>query len=40
MFEQKKGFFGRLKESLENVILNRPEIDEEFFDEIEESLIL
>ena len=40
MFEQKKkSFFGRLQEKIEDVILMRPEIDEEMMEELEEVLI-
>jgi fused signal recognition particle receptor len=40
VFEQKKkNFFGRLQEKIEDVILMRPEIDEEMMEELEEALI-
>ncbi|NLY71384.1 MAG: hypothetical protein GX076_06880, partial [Clostridiales bacterium] len=40
LFEKKKkSFFGRLQEKIEDVILNRPEIDEETLEELEEVLI-
>ena len=50
-FGEKKSFFGRLKEGLtrtknnmvekiEDVIFQRPEIDEEMMEELEETLIL
>ncbi len=39
MFEKKKSFFGRLQEKIENVILMRPEVDEEMMEELEEALI-
>lgn len=40
MFEpRKKSFFGRLQEKIEDVILMRPEIDEEMMEELEEALI-
>ena len=40
MFEQKKkSFFGKLQEKIEDVILMRPEIDEEMMEELEEALI-
>lgn len=40
MFEQKKkNFFGRLQEKIEDVILMRPDIDEEMMEELEEVLI-
>lgn len=40
MFEKKKkSFFGRLQEKIEDVILNRPEVDEEMLEELEEALI-
>ena len=35
----KKSFFGRLQEKIEDVILMRPEIDEDMLDELEEVLI-
>lgn len=38
-FGVKKSFFGRLQEKIENVILMRPEIDEEMMEELEEVLI-
>ena len=37
--ERKKGFFGKLAERIGDVILARPEIDEEFLEELEEILI-
>lgn len=39
MFDKKKSFFGRLQEKIENVILMRPEVDEEMMEELEEALI-
>jgi len=39
VFEKKKSFFGRLQEKIENVILMRPEVDEEMMEELEEALI-
>lgn len=38
-FGVKKSFFGRLQEKIEDVILMRPEIDEDMLDELEEVLI-
>lgn len=41
MFEQKKkSFFSRLQEKIEDVILMRPEIDEDMMDALEEALIV
>ena len=37
--EKKKGFFGRLSERIGDVIMGRPEIDEDLMDELEEILI-
>ena len=37
--EKKKGFFGKLSERIGDVIKGRPEIDEDFMDELEEILI-
>ena len=37
--EKKKGFFGKLQEKIETVILMRPEIDEDMMEELEEVLI-
>ncbi|MCQ2544930.1 MAG: signal recognition particle-docking protein FtsY [Clostridia bacterium] len=39
MLKEKKGFFGRLGERLNDVIMMNPTIDEDFFDELEEILI-
>ncbi len=39
-FGQKKGFFGKLQEKIENVIMQRPTIDEETLDDLEEILIM
>lgn len=39
MFQKKKSFFGRLQEKIEDVILMRPEVDEEMMEELEEVLI-
>ncbi|MDD4565788.1 MAG: signal recognition particle-docking protein FtsY [Eubacteriales bacterium] len=39
-FGIKKSFFGRLQEKIEDVILMRPEIDEDMLDELEEVLII
>ena len=38
-FEQKKGFFGKLAQRIGDAILLRPQIDEEFLEELEEILI-
>ncbi len=38
-FGEKKSFFGRLQEKIENVFLMRVEVDEEMVDELEEALI-
>ena len=37
--QKNKSFFGRLQEKIEDVILMRPEIDEEMMEELEEALI-
>ncbi len=37
--EKKKGFFGKLSQRIGDAIMRRPEIDEEFMDELEEILI-
>lgn len=37
--DEKKSFFGKLQQKIQDVILMRPEIDEETFDELEEALI-
>lgn len=37
--DEKKSFFGKLQQKIQDVILMRPEIDEEIFDELEEALI-
>lgn len=39
MFQKKKSFFGRLQEKIEDVILMRPEVDEDMLEELEEVLI-
>lgn len=39
MFQKKKSFFGRLQEKIEDVILMRPEVDEDMLEELEEALI-
>lgn len=39
-FGQKKSFFGKLQEKIENVIMQRPQIDEEALDDLEEILIM
>lgn len=39
LFGQKKSFFGKLSEKIGDVILGRPEIDEDFMEELEEALI-
>jgi len=39
VFQKKKSFFGRLQEKIEDVILMRPEVDEEMMEELEEALI-
>ena len=38
-FGQKKSFFGRMSERITDALLSRPQIDEEFMDELEEILI-
>ena len=38
-FEQKKGFFGKLAQRIGDAILLRPQIDDEFLEELEEILI-
>jgi fused signal recognition particle receptor len=38
-FEQKKGFFGKLAQRIGDAILMRPQVDEEFLEELEEILI-
>ena len=38
-FEQKKGFFGKLAQRIGDAILLRPQIDEEFLEDLEEILI-
>ena len=38
-FGMKKGFFGKLQERIGDAILMRPQVDEEFLDELEEILI-
>lgn len=38
--KKKKSFFGKLQEKIEDVIFQRPEIDEEMLEELEEALIL
>lgn len=37
--QKNKSFFGRLQEKIEDVILMRPEVDEEMMEELEEALI-
>ena len=37
--KEKKGFFGRLSERIGDILMMRPEIDEDMMDEIEEILI-
>ena len=37
--EQKKSFFGRMSERITDALLSRPQIDEDFMDELEEILI-
>ncbi|NLM08290.1 MAG: signal recognition particle-docking protein FtsY [Clostridiales Family XIII bacterium] len=39
VFQKKKSFFGRLQEKIEDVILMRPEVDEDMLEELEEALI-
>lgn len=39
-FGKKTGFFGKLQEKIENVIMQRPKIDEDTLDELEEILIM
>lgn len=39
MAAEKKSFFGRLQQKIEQVILNKTEIDEEMMDDLEETLI-
>ena len=38
-FRSEKGFFGKMAEKLGQVLMDRPEVDEEMLDEIEEVLI-
>jgi fused signal recognition particle receptor len=38
-YEQKKGFFGKLAQRIGDAILMRPQVDEEFLEELEEILI-
>ena len=37
--EKKKGFFGKLSQRIGDAIMGRPELDEDFMDELEEILI-
>ena len=39
MLEEKKGFFGRMSERINDALMMNPTIDEDFFDELEEILI-
>lgn len=39
MLGEKKGFFGRMSERITDVLMMRPTIDDDFFDELEEILI-
>lgn len=39
MFGEKKGFFGRMSERINDALMMNPTIDEDFFDELEEILI-
>ena len=39
MLEEKKGFFGRMSERINDALMMSPTIDEDFFDELEEILI-
>ncbi|MGX8774489.1 MAG: signal recognition particle-docking protein FtsY [Bacillota bacterium] len=39
MLEEKKGFFGKMSERINDALMMNPTIDEDFFDELEEILI-
>ena len=39
MFGERKGFFGRMSERINDALMMNPTIDEDFFDELEEILI-
>ena len=39
VFKKEKGFFGKLSEKIQDVLLDRPEVDEEMLEELEEVLI-
>ena len=39
MLEERKGFFGRMSERINDALMMNPTIDEDFFDELEEILI-
>ena len=39
MLEEKKGFFGRMSERINDALMMNPTIDEDFFDDLEEILI-
>ena len=39
MLGEKKGFFGRMSERINDALMMNPTIDEDFFDELEEILI-
>ena len=39
MLEEKKGFFGRMSERINDALMMNPNIDEDFFDDLEEILI-
>lgn len=40
VFKKEKGFFGKLSEKIQDVLLDRPEVDEEMLEELEEVLII
>lgn len=39
LLKKKKGFFGKLSEKIQDVLLDRPEVDEEMLEDLEEVLI-
>ena len=39
VFKKEKGFFGKLSEKIQDVLFDRPEVDEEMLEELEEVLI-
>ena len=39
VFKKEKGFFGKLSEKIQDVLLDKPEVDEEMLEELEEVLI-